>query len=107
MKKAIMGLFAFATLGLAAQAEARLCARMYEHSGFRGEVRRAEDGDRVGNIGSLWNDQISSVRVQSGCSLDVWKDTRFEGDHAVWRGEISNVGSAWNDKVTAYMCTCR
>ncbi|UQA54767.1 peptidase inhibitor family I36 protein [Polyangium aurulentum] len=106
MKKAIASLIACSVAGLAAQAQAHECAHMYQHANYGGEVRVVEIGANISNIGSLWNDQISSVIVHSGCVLNVWQHADFGGAHETWQGNIPYVGDWWNDQITAYTCTC-
>ena len=106
-KMALIGVLAVGSLGFAAPAWAQACATVYEHARFGGESRDVPRGASVSNLGSLWNDVISSVSVEPGCALNVWEHANFDGAHTTFIGSVPWVGRDWNDRISSYNCTCQ
>ena len=107
MKKcALYGLFFAGAVSIASPARAETCARLYEHSNYGGEVKEVPSGANVNNIGSLWNDKVSSVKVEPGCALNVWEHENFGGRNKTYAGALPFVGGDFNDIITSYTCTC-
>ncbi|MDC3988703.1 peptidase inhibitor family I36 protein [Polyangium jinanense] len=107
MKTVWMGLVAWGALGLAAQAQARTCAYLYDDETFRGEVLEVQSGPKVPDIGSQWNDRVSSWKVERGCTLTVWHDTNFGGSSTTLReGHYPFMRERWNNSISSYHCMC-
>lgn len=82
------------------------CATFYEDINFGGDSRDVRVGANVHWIGGPWNDQISSLRVRSGCVFNAYEDIDFRGDHTVFAGRVPWVGNGWNDRISSYTCSC-
>jgi hypothetical protein len=82
------------------------CATLYEDINFGGEHRDVDDGENVSWIGHLWNDQVSSMRVEPGCVLNAWEHVSFGGDEKTFLGSVPWVGDPWNDRISSYTCSC-
>lgn len=87
-------------------ARAKPCAYLYQHRDYRGDRKRVRRGARTRFIGDLWNDEVSSVKVRSGCVLNVYEHRDYRGDHKTFRGRIPFVGDWWNDRISSYTCSC-
>lgn len=101
------GLVLTASFALPLSAQAKECAKIYEHVDYEGMSWSVSDGDNINWIGDTWNDMISSFKVRSGCSFTIYEHARFEG---AWQTFTSNVRNAvdarWNDYVSSYTCVC-
>lgn len=82
------------------------CATFYEHINFGGDSRDVRVGAYVHWIGGPWNDQISSLKVRSGCVFNAYEHIDFGGDHTVFAGWVPWVGNGWNDRISSYTCSC-
>ncbi|PRP93693.1 peptidase inhibitor family I36 protein [Enhygromyxa salina] len=82
------------------------CATMYLHIHFGGDRREIDAGAFVAWIGDLWNDEVSSIMVRSGCVLNVWEHSNFGGAHAAFQGSVPWIGNWWNDRISSYTCSC-
>lgn len=82
------------------------CAVMYEHKNYGGEARTVARGAYVSSIGTLWNDEVSSMKVSPGCVLNAYEHNDFGGSHKAFQGNIPWVGSGWNDRISSYTCSC-
>jgi hypothetical protein len=90
----------------AAEARAKPCAYLYQHRDYRGDRKRVERGARTRYIGDLWNDEVSSIKVRSGCVLNVYEHKGFRGAQKSFRGLVPYVGNWWNDRISSYTCSC-
>lgn len=88
------------------EARAKPCAILYQHRDYRGDRKRVRRGARVRYIGDLWNDEVSSAKVRSGCVLNVYEHRDYRGDHKTLRGRVPFVGRRWNDRISSYTCSC-
>ena len=53
---------------------------------------------------SLFNDQISSLKIHPGYSLLGYVDDDYEGQSHIFYGFISQLSSTWNDKLSSWKC---
>ena len=59
-----------------------------------------------------WNDDISSARLDPGCTLTVWEHINRGGQSRSWsaagnRGFLLNYpGDFWNDRISSLICQC-
>ncbi|MCI4662962.1 MAG: hypothetical protein MRY63_14225 [Neomegalonema sp.] len=84
---------------------ARAACRVYEHANYGGAVLELENGRTYSRL-NKWNDKISSIQVDNGCTLKVGVNANFRGaDEEVTRN-ISYVGQNWNDQISALSCSC-
>lgn len=99
--------------------------RLYQHRDYRGSLKRMNNSylimkrDPTPNIGTTtnghapdyfydatWNDQVSSFKVDGGCTLTLWEDFNKGGMKWVTKKSYSFVGSKWNDEVSEALCSC-
>ena len=111
MRKPTVGLLAGAMLAaalyLAPEASAQtVCATIYEHIDFGGSSRNISPGESSANIGTLWNDKASSLRVTPGCGFNGWQHADYRGTHKSFVGTVPWIGDGWNDILSSYTCTC-
>jgi hypothetical protein len=106
VKNALIGLVAVGVVGIAAPAQAGLCATVWQHRDFRGDMEQLQDGVRGPRIGD-WGDKISSVFVEPNCMLNVWQHPEFGGEFRSFTpGPVAYVGDWWNDSISSFVCTC-
>lgn len=55
---------------------------------------------------SSWNDQVSSFRVNNGCTLSMWVDVGQGGARFRSSRSYKYVGGAWNDQASEAVCSC-
>lgn len=95
-------LFSFASV----QAQADVCASLYEHEKFGGDTLLVFSNQSMSNIGDLWNDRISSVQVTPGCHITLFEHINFAGStHTLW-GNSDNIGYVFNDQASSFDCYC-
>ncbi len=63
-----------------------------------------EDSSTIYN--ASWNDQISSFKVTSGCTLTLWQHINQGGARFRSSRSYLYVGSSWNDQASEALCTC-
>lgn len=91
----------------ASSANANLCAVLYEHDNYAGASLTVSDANcHNGNIGGWWNDRVTSISVEPGCSITVFEHDNFGGASYTLYGSTSNLGNLWNDQITSYKCDC-
>lgn len=105
MKTTWMGLVAYGALGLAAQEQAQPCAHMFRDVNYGGEELAAQDEDVVANIGSRWNDRVSSVKVEEDCFLQVYENERFGGETTALVSSVPDLMN-WKNRISSYECIC-
>lgn len=74
---------------------------VYQHANWEGDSVHLGVHEN-NNIGSDWNDRISSVRVVPGYSMWVWEHPYFQGAAKEYTGEHSFVGQDWNDRISSF-----
>jgi hypothetical protein len=75
---------------------------VYWDGGFHGEAWRTIDDQR--DVGSHWNDKISSIVVVSGIWEFYW-DQQYKGEVLVLPpGGYPSVGGHWNDQISSFRC---
>ena len=79
------------------------CAKIYEHDDFNGWEKVVGEASQL-NLNGNEDNQLTSVRVRPGCTLDLfdnWNNDGLLGSHT------SNVSLVnYNDKVSSLSCTC-
>lgn len=53
-----------------------------------------------------WNDDVSSFRVDPGCTLTLWEHINEGGHHFRSSSSYTFVGSGWNDRASQADCVC-
>lgn len=91
----------------ASSANADLCAVMYEHDNYSGASMVVSGANsHNGFIGSWWNDRVTSVTLEPGCSITLFEHANFGGASYTLSGSSGNLGSLWNDQISSYKCDC-
>ena len=78
----------------------------YQHADFGGGRNSILEGVRR-QLGSDWNDEISSIACNPYCEVTVYEYRDFNGAHQTFRGNILFVGEAWNDDISSLVARCR
>lgn len=86
-------------------APSRGCA-VYEHAQFAGQRRDVFADDRVAWVGPQWNDRISSVACDRGCTLTGYEHIDFGGAAQRFDRTAANVGAFWNDRISSMRVEC-
>lgn len=89
--------------GLFSANPAGACAiTVFWDANFQGPSRQIESD--VFFVGQRWNDQISSIVVDSGV-WEFYEDWHYEGARfRLGPGEYSFVGQRWNDRISSMRC---
>ncbi len=88
----------------------RFCAVLYEHEDFRGSRLVMRNGESISNFKALipnFNDFISSVEVNRGCSVTLYQHIRFGGFSRTYDYSTAWVGNRENDEFSSAECYCR
>jgi hypothetical protein len=125
-----VALFTLFVCGSSLGASAQDC-RVFQHRDYGGASWGLLSGERLAGINSDinqtcshvnctifwrpdWNDQISSFRVRSGCTITLWQHIdgsrlppRGYGAHFRSSRSYRYVGSRWNDQTSLVECRCR
>lgn len=80
---------------------------VYRDANYQGPREFARDGDAPAFVGQAWNDQVSSLRCDPGCTLEAYEHADFAGLREIYRGDVAFVGPAWNDRISAWRVNCR
>jgi len=92
--------------------QCRVCATVYENHDFQGSWQYAFPQATSGLIhdlytsDSLWNDRISSVKVNPGCVFKGYKHTYLEEQPLVELTEDSNLEGDENNEISGWNCQC-
>lgn len=81
---------------------ARDRVEVFQHTGFSG-ARFALDRDwSIRCATDAWNDQISSIRVPRGWTVELYADANFRGDRMVLHEDWStDWRDYWNDRISS------
>jgi len=109
-KNAVIGLVAVGLVGIAAPAQARLCATVWEHRdyNFSGDWWQIQEGTDLGGLAEAnWDDKISSIYVEPRCRLTVYASApRLAASRSYDEGGTAYVGDGWNDTISSLECSC-
>ena len=83
----------------------RTC-RYFEHANFKGDRGYAQLGLQYGYVGRNWNDRISSVDCDPGCTLIAYEHRDFKGAVREFAGSTPFVGPDWNDRISSIRIRC-
>jgi len=86
-----------------------MCGWVFQHSwyrGFSGYTRESQPG-MSGNFNRHFQDQVSSVKVENGCEMHLFRDFDLKGPSVTYSRNTPWVGWFWNDKFSSFMCTCK
>jgi len=82
-----------------------ICGWVFQHwryYGTSGYTRESVSG----NFNHHFNDQISSVKVECGCEMHLFRDFDLKGPSVTYSENTPWVGWSWNDKFSSFKCTC-
>jgi hypothetical protein len=75
----------------------------FKDPNFKGEYFCAGVGDSMGRVPDDMNDRISSIRVFGRSEVTVFRDQRFGGNSARFRGNINDLkGEGWDDRISSF-----
>lgn len=97
---------ALAATLFASTAMAQGACVIYEHEKFGGASFAFSPTGQSRGYSRQWNDKVSSVRVQRGCTLTLYEDRDFRGASKQFRGDVAFVGRDWNDRASSSECDC-
>jgi hypothetical protein len=72
------------------------------YQGMRGTLGEGENAW----VGHPWNDLISSIQCDPGCTLELFEDINFGGARERFRGNVAFVGPYWNDRASSLRVRC-
>ena len=79
------------------------CAKIYEHDDFNGWEKVVGEASQL-NLNGNEDNQLTSVRVRPGCTLDLFDNWNNDGFLGSLTSNVSLVN--YNDKVSSLSCTC-
>ena len=79
------------------------CAKIYEHDDFNGWEKVVGETSQL-NLDGNEDDQLTSVRIRPGCTLDLFDNWNNFGLLGSLTSNVSLVN--YNDKVSSLSCTC-
>ena len=79
------------------------CAKIYEHDDFNGWEKVVGETSQL-NLDGNEDDQLTSVRIRPGCTLDLFDNWNNDGFLGSLTSNVSLVN--YNDKVSSLSCTC-
>ena len=85
---------------------ANWCAKLYQHSYYRGWVHAVKATGAYANLPGNKNDQVSSVVVRSGCVFKAYRHYYGNSIMATITGNKAYVGRTSNDHLSSYSCKC-
>lgn len=120
-------LLAMAVVAITVPSTAYAACTLYQHRDYGGSRYALGAGDKMrmvngettcwtvshGRGGACtyyepsWNDQLSSFKVRSGCTLTLWQHINRQGARFRSSSSYRYVGSGWNDQASEASCTCR
>lgn len=121
IKKAALVLLVSA---MASSAFAWTCATVYQGENFTGHSLQIQDGARIPNLAryamshrQTWNNRISSLIVENGCTLKGYQYNNFGREYHTGRrigthqsfhgfGYYENIGYT-GDLISSLTCRCR
>ena len=79
------------------------CAKIYEHDDINGWEKVVGETSQL-NLDGNEDDQLTSVRIRPGCTLDLFDNWNNDGFLGSLTSNVSLVN--YNDKVSSLSCTC-
>jgi hypothetical protein len=105
MKLKVLGIAALALAAAATTAPAMAAGcsvTVYWDADFGGESWHTRQD--VPWVGDHWNDQISSIRIESGV-WDFYWNKDYGGERKRMRpGDYSRIDPHWNDQISSFRC---
>ena len=85
--------------------------RLYRDAHFQGRSQVFHDGARISALGvlAIGNDSVSSVRVDRGCRVTLYKDENFRGPSVTLTEDLVDFKASrlGNDEVSSIRVECR
>ena len=80
-----------------------ICARLYDNGGWNGTLIALRETDNI-----YLNDQVSSVNVTKGCTLQLYQDFNKDGLLGTFTGEVDfSDDPAINNQASSASCNCQ
>lgn len=96
-----------------------ICAMVYKDAeddaefSCLGDSRSIFNKEETSDLGSSWDNEISSLVVREGCTLEVFWEKKYHGFDKKYRSEVyanldhDHIGIGdWDDDISSYKCTC-
>jgi hypothetical protein len=80
---------------------------IYKNQRFLGDSIEMAAGQEISSFERGWDNQISALKVSSGCKLTVWKDSDFQGDKKEFTEDAAFIGNSWDDIISSAKCSCQ
>lgn len=74
----------------------------YADFNYGGDAFCVTVGTSDNALGSQWNDRFSSIRVGGNASVEVCRDTGYQGGCATYRQNVAQLPSGQNDAISSY-----
>ena len=91
--------------GLYSTGQPRYAGTIYEDDNFQGRYMPLYDGLEIANLrDNRWNDDLSSVMVERGYKIILYKDADFRGPSItidIHQPSLKSFPGDWNDEVTS------
>ena len=91
--------------GLYSSGQPRYAGTIYEDNNFQGRYLPLYDGQEISNLRDKgWNDDMSSVMVERGYKIILYKDSDFHGPSItidIHQPSMKSFPGDWNDEVTS------
>ena len=91
--------------GLYSSGQPRYAGTIYEDDNFQGRYLPLYDGQEISNLrDKRWNDDMSSVMVERGYKIILYKDSDFRGPSItidIHQPSMKSFPGDWNDEVTS------
>lgn len=79
---------------------------VFEDINLGGASWAVRPGAAMTFVGAQWNDRISSVACEPGCSLMAYEHIDYQGERRVFVDVHDYVGDAWNDRISSLDTIC-
>jgi len=106
MKKNILITLAITLTAMLMTANAMAGCTVYKGKKFLGTSLEIAAGQEISSFDRKWDNQITSVKVSSGCQFTVWKDADFQGDTMEFTENTKYIGSM-DDTISSAKCLCQ
>lgn len=77
--------------------------RLWDDANYKGAYVERYSDEEYANIGSLWNDRISSIEILGPASFGAYEHADYKGDFKWFTSSTPYVGDDWNDKITSHI----
>jgi hypothetical protein len=83
-----------------------IACTVYEDINLGGASREIRPGAAMTFVGAQWNDRISSIACEPGCTLMAYEHADYQGARQVFADVVNYVGDGWNDRISSLDTIC-